>query len=567
MFGRRKEYFTKQYRRRALCTIILYYVTFLSAFRDDELSKTLFAESNIPRLGDYRPFAPHAQVISRNEIKIKWLPARLNHNDLVIVYELYSNQDLEYFGQDLVHVAKRLQHGREYKFQLRICNAMLPNDCSQFSFPRYQKLTDMELIEEGEMMNYQKNPMKEHYILILLLSMFFTTVLLVGLMVLKYLSYSFDGITFELSTNQIPARKDHPYIFLTNKNTKQTNSIPIIRNQPKSSKTTVNVKNNLHDDKEEQISVAASKKSAELVEEGRSAKSTSPNVENVSTKDHKASFESNNGKGWITASPKHHTRKHQRKRNRTLSSGDNQGSKTAPTICDSPLNAGLDKHQLSHSRSNSFSGGTEDTNFPKTEKNFVSDSIVVVVDNSNVFIGARETVCIAHAQQIKPKHVKLRLQQLLSVAESGRKVTRGFTAGSSPPASEQVWDVYRRHGYLVDLEERRGKDEQRVDEQLHLAIYKALVDLKPQTLVLVTGDGHKGKSRGDTSFINCAVKAVQLGWNVEVLSWKHSLSTEWMKVASKHLNKFKIINLDDYIEVLTQIERRHSKKRIDIRTG
>ena len=25
---------------------------------------------------------------------------------------------------------------------------------------------------------------------------------------------------------------------------------------------------------------------------------------------------------------------------------------------------------------------------------------------------------------------------------------------------------------MVDLEERRGKDEQRVDEQLHLAIYK-----------------------------------------------------------------------------------------------
>jgi len=32
--------------------------------------------------------------------------------------------------------------------------------------------------------------------------------------------------------------------------------------------------------------------------------------------------------------------------------------------------------------------------------------------------------------------------------------------------------LFRRHGYTVDLEERRGKDEQRVDEQLHLAIYK-----------------------------------------------------------------------------------------------
>ena len=31
---------------------------------------------------------------------------------------------------------------------------------------------------------------------------------------------------------------------------------------------------------------------------------------------------------------------------------------------------------------------------------------------------------------------------------------------------------FRKAGYVVDIEERRGKDEQRVDEQLHFAIYK-----------------------------------------------------------------------------------------------
>lgn len=93
---------------------------------------------------------------------------------------------------------------------------------------------------------------------------------------------------------------------------------------------------------------------------------------------------------------------------------------------------------------------TNNKHDPKT-----ASSIVVVVDNSNIFIGARETVCnnssTAHAssplsspqQRVKPKHVKLRLQQLLSVAENNRQVTCGFTAGSSPPASEQVWEVYR----------------------------------------------------------------------------------------------------------------------------
>lgn len=32
--------------------------------------------------------------------------------------------------------------------------------------------------------------------------------------------------------------------------------------------------------------------------------------------------------------------------------------------------------------------------------------------------------------------------------------------------------INRRLGYIVDLEDRRGKDEQRVDEGLHLWIYK-----------------------------------------------------------------------------------------------
>lgn len=74
---------------------------------------------------------------------------------------------------------------------------------------------------------------------------------------------------------------------------------------------------------------------------------------------------------------------------------------------------------------------------------------------------------------------------------------------------------------------------------------QALVDFPPQTLVLVTGDGNKGKSRGNTSFVSCATKAIQFGWCVEVLSWKHSLSAEWLKMASKHQNRLKIVYLDE----------------------
>lgn len=70
-------------------------------------------------------------------------------------------------------------------------------------------------------------------------------------------------------------------------------------------------------------------------------------------------------------------------------------------------------------------------------------NIVVVIDNSNIFIGAREAAC--HEKSgIRPRHVKLKLSQLLHVAEEGRKVTRGYAGASSPATtSTAVWDIYR----------------------------------------------------------------------------------------------------------------------------
>ena len=133
--------------------------------------------------------------------------------------------------------------------------------------------------------------------------------------------------------------------------------------------------------------------------------------------------------GWIVKLTKtHHHKKHHRKRNRAHSTEHEVDDDQHPS-----------RAQRSSSDVDMNMGATTPTSIPTH-----SDTVVVVVDNSNIFIGARETVCSAHAQeQIKPKHVKLRLQQLLGVAENNRRVTRGYTAGSSPPTSEQVWEVYR----------------------------------------------------------------------------------------------------------------------------
>ena len=76
-------------------------------------------------------------------------------------------------------------------------------------------------------------------------------------------------------------------------------------------------------------------------------------------------------------------------------------------------------------------------------KSVANSDTLVVIDNSNVFIGAREAACMLNPK-LRPRHIKVRLQALTEVLEHGRNVTKRFVCGSSPPANENVWDVYRQ---------------------------------------------------------------------------------------------------------------------------
>ena len=68
--------------------------------------------------------------------------------------------------------------------------------------------------------------------------------------------------------------------------------------------------------------------------------------------------------------------------------------------------------------------------------------IVVGVDNSNIYIGAQECASMVNPGDRK-RHVRLKLQNLVRILERERSKMRGFACGSSPPATEHVWEVYR----------------------------------------------------------------------------------------------------------------------------
>lgn len=71
-----------------------------------------------------------------------------------------------------------------------------------------------------------------------------------------------------------------------------------------------------------------------------------------------------------------------------------------------------------------------------------SDGIIVAIDNSNIYIGAQECASAVNPGDRKGK-VRVKLQNLVRILEQTRSKARGFAYGSSPPATEQVWDVYR----------------------------------------------------------------------------------------------------------------------------
>lgn len=93
--------------------------------------------------------------------------------------------------------------------------------------------------------------------------------------------------------------------------------------------------------------------------------------------------------------------------------------------------------------------------------------------------------------------------------------------------------------------------EQGVDENLHLGMQSSLVDYDyPGTMVLATGDAKEAEfSEG---FAHYAMKAMDRGWNVEVISWKKCLSSVWRRApfADKYSTQFRIVELDTFYEDL-----------------
>ncbi|KAI1491723.1 hypothetical protein F5X96DRAFT_678190 [Biscogniauxia mediterranea] len=96
------------------------------------------------------------------------------------------------------------------------------------------------------------------------------------------------------------------------------------------------------------------------------------------------------------------------------------------------------------------------------------------------------------------------------------------------------------------------KAEQGVDENLHLNMMNSMLDCmdEPETMVLATGDAAQAQFSG--GFMQYATRALNRGWNLELITWRKTISSAWTAPAflEKYHKQFRIIFLDDYLEEL-----------------
>ncbi|KAG8158240.1 hypothetical protein KVR01_012001 [Diaporthe batatas] len=94
--------------------------------------------------------------------------------------------------------------------------------------------------------------------------------------------------------------------------------------------------------------------------------------------------------------------------------------------------------------------------------------------------------------------------------------------------------------------------EQGVDEILHLKMVQSILDApRPGTMVLATGDA--AEAEFSDGFLSNVERALERGWNVELVGWRRNISGAWRNqafLARWAVGQFRLIELDDFAEEL-----------------
>ncbi|KAL2210644.1 hypothetical protein CC79DRAFT_1366028 [Sarocladium strictum] len=216
----------------------------------------------------------------------------------------------------------------------------------------------------------------------------------------------------------------------------------------------------------------------------------------------------------------------------------------------------------------------------------VENGIHVFLDMSNINISFQQALRNRYKLAENARFVplpQLNLSFLTEILVRGREVNI-LNAGCSvqPGRSEPhfVRDL-RNLDYHVDLRERKRTEEPTrtpqkgsysqysssdemslrkqvryvedlVDETLQTRIAESVMEhfSTPGTLIIATGDAKPAKY--SDGFFTYADRALKMGWHVEVVSWRTSLSYSWRNPewTAQWGDRFRVIELDDFLDDL-----------------
>ncbi|KAI9745938.1 MAG: hypothetical protein M1818_000619 [Claussenomyces sp. TS43310] len=226
---------------------------------------------------------------------------------------------------------------------------------------------------------------------------------------------------------------------------------------------------------------------------------------------------------------------------------------------------------------------------PKTapvNSNVGTAGVHVFIDGSNIIIGFQECLKRARgmAKHTYTSRAPFSYKSFATVLERGRPIARRCLLGSVDRSGlPEYMREAEKCGYEVSALERVEKrrdytdrkncggngyvtssqssgseaplskstktGEQGVDEILQMKMLESLIDCdEPSTMVLATGDA--AEAEFSAGFLRNVERALNKGWQVELVSWKANMSSAWRAKAftKKWKGQFKIIELDWYSE-------------------
>lgn len=212
----------------------------------------------------------------------------------------------------------------------------------------------------------------------------------------------------------------------------------------------------------------------------------------------------------------------------------------------------------------------------KQHPKVTSNGVHVFLDMSNIDISFHKCLRIRHQLPHDSKFnptPRLNLEFLTDILLRGRQADRMFASCSILPGRSTeprfVQDL-RNLGYSTDVRTRKRVEEidhaspsvtgaigiryveDLVDETLQTRMAESAMSCfqNPGIMVLATGDAKPAQySDGFFAYVE---RALQMGWNVEVVSWRNSLSASWRAAQWKGQwgDRFSIIELDEFVDEL-----------------